>query len=186
MKEWPTEGIFAAEGGIHFCECCLQLHNTGLGFCADCLAEGDVLGCAMMLAPCSDSQQQQVGGQCSQTCKGSLLGWPSLPFGASPFSGPMSLDCAWSPTLTTHSPTCPSPKPKCGPIREYEHLNSRDMARLFSQCLHLTDEETEAWRVASPGASNSGVSPRFKWIKETNTGSWEEAVVTEERLPQPQ
>ncbi|NP_001193376.1 polypeptide N-acetylgalactosaminyltransferase 15 precursor [Sus scrofa] len=36
-----------------------KLHNTGLGFCADCLAEGDVLGCAMMLAPCSDSQPQQ-------------------------------------------------------------------------------------------------------------------------------
>eukprot|EP00069_Balaena_mysticetus_P010944 bmy_20831T0 len=36
-----------------------KLHNTGLGFCADCQAEGDILGCAMMLAPCSDSQQQQ-------------------------------------------------------------------------------------------------------------------------------
>ncbi|KAF5921850.1 hypothetical protein HPG69_013024 [Diceros bicornis minor] len=35
------------------------LHNTGLGFCADCQAEGDILGCAMMLAPCSDSRQQQ-------------------------------------------------------------------------------------------------------------------------------
>lgn len=58
--------------------------------------------------------------------------------------------------------------------------------RLFSQCLHLTDEETEAWRVGSPGASNSGVSPGFKWIKEINMGSWAEAVVTEERLPQPQ
>lgn len=36
-----------------------KLHNTGLGFCADCPAEGDILGCAMMLAPCSDSRQQQ-------------------------------------------------------------------------------------------------------------------------------
>lgn len=36
-----------------------KLHNTGLGFCADCQAEGDILGCAMMLAPCSDSRQQQ-------------------------------------------------------------------------------------------------------------------------------
>ncbi|XP_066207061.1 polypeptide N-acetylgalactosaminyltransferase 15 [Saccopteryx leptura] len=36
-----------------------KLHNTGLGFCADCQAEGDLLGCAMMLAPCSDSRQQQ-------------------------------------------------------------------------------------------------------------------------------
>ncbi|XP_028017824.2 polypeptide N-acetylgalactosaminyltransferase 15 isoform X1 [Balaenoptera acutorostrata] len=36
-----------------------KLHNTGLGFCADCRAEGDILGCAVMLAPCSDSQQQQ-------------------------------------------------------------------------------------------------------------------------------
>ncbi|KAM5230990.1 polypeptide N-acetylgalactosaminyltransferase 15 isoform 2-T3 [Hipposideros larvatus] len=36
-----------------------KLHNTGLGFCADCQAEGDILGCAMTLAPCSDSRQQQ-------------------------------------------------------------------------------------------------------------------------------
>ncbi|XP_006770239.1 PREDICTED: polypeptide N-acetylgalactosaminyltransferase 15 isoform X1 [Myotis davidii] len=36
-----------------------KLHNTGLGFCADCQAEGDLLGCAMMLAPCSDSRWQQ-------------------------------------------------------------------------------------------------------------------------------
>ncbi|XP_039692988.1 polypeptide N-acetylgalactosaminyltransferase 15 isoform X1 [Pteropus medius] len=36
-----------------------KLHNTGLGFCADCQAEGDILGCTMMLAPCSDGRQQQ-------------------------------------------------------------------------------------------------------------------------------
>ncbi|XP_010996353.1 polypeptide N-acetylgalactosaminyltransferase 15 [Camelus dromedarius] len=36
-----------------------KLHNTGLGFCADCQAEGDLLGSAVMLAPCRDSQQQQ-------------------------------------------------------------------------------------------------------------------------------
>lgn len=36
-----------------------KLHNTGLGFCADCQAEGDLLGCAMMLAPCVDSRRQQ-------------------------------------------------------------------------------------------------------------------------------
>ncbi|XP_054339135.1 polypeptide N-acetylgalactosaminyltransferase 15 isoform X3 [Pongo pygmaeus] len=36
-----------------------KLHNTGLGLCADCQAEGDILGCPMMLAPCSDSRQQQ-------------------------------------------------------------------------------------------------------------------------------
>ncbi|KAM5315203.1 polypeptide N-acetylgalactosaminyltransferase 15 isoform 2-T2 [Glossophaga mutica] len=36
-----------------------KLHNTGLGFCADCQAEGDLLGCALMLAPCSNSRQQQ-------------------------------------------------------------------------------------------------------------------------------
>ncbi|XP_040819226.1 polypeptide N-acetylgalactosaminyltransferase 15 [Ochotona curzoniae] len=35
-----------------------KLHNTGLGFCADCLAEGDIMGCPMVLAPCSDSRQQ--------------------------------------------------------------------------------------------------------------------------------
>ncbi|KAL0593207.1 Polypeptide N-acetylgalactosaminyltransferase 15, partial [Plecturocebus cupreus] len=46
--------------GIHFCVGVhFQLHNTGLGFCADCQAEGDILGCPMMLAPCSDSRQQQ-------------------------------------------------------------------------------------------------------------------------------
>nr|KAF6474187.1 polypeptide N-acetylgalactosaminyltransferase 15 [Rousettus aegyptiacus] len=36
-----------------------KLHNIGLGFCADCQAEGDILGCTMMLAPCSDDRQQQ-------------------------------------------------------------------------------------------------------------------------------
>ncbi|XP_062970095.1 polypeptide N-acetylgalactosaminyltransferase 15 isoform X3 [Cynocephalus volans] len=36
-----------------------KLHNTGLGFCADCQAERDILGCPIMLAPCSDSRQQQ-------------------------------------------------------------------------------------------------------------------------------
>ncbi|KAM5279577.1 polypeptide N-acetylgalactosaminyltransferase 15 [Ctenodactylus gundi] len=36
-----------------------KLRNTGLGFCVDCQAEGDILGCPMMLAPCSDSQKQQ-------------------------------------------------------------------------------------------------------------------------------
>ncbi|KAF4020730.1 hypothetical protein G4228_012421 [Cervus hanglu yarkandensis] len=36
-----------------------KLHNTGLGFCADCAAEGAAPGCAVVLAPCSDAQQQQ-------------------------------------------------------------------------------------------------------------------------------
>lgn len=36
-----------------------KLHNTGLGFCADCQAEGDILGCPMTLAPCSNNRQQQ-------------------------------------------------------------------------------------------------------------------------------
>ncbi|XP_005317303.2 polypeptide N-acetylgalactosaminyltransferase 15 isoform X1 [Ictidomys tridecemlineatus] len=36
-----------------------KLHNTGFGFCADCQTEGDILGCPMRLAPCSDSRQQQ-------------------------------------------------------------------------------------------------------------------------------
>ncbi|XP_007934859.1 polypeptide N-acetylgalactosaminyltransferase 15 [Orycteropus afer afer] len=36
-----------------------KLHNTGLGFCADCKAEGDILGCPMTLVPCNDSRQQQ-------------------------------------------------------------------------------------------------------------------------------
>nr|XP_004661378.2 polypeptide N-acetylgalactosaminyltransferase 15 [Jaculus jaculus] len=36
-----------------------KLHNTGLGFCADCQVEGDILGCPVILAPCSDSRQQQ-------------------------------------------------------------------------------------------------------------------------------
>ncbi|XP_077928166.1 polypeptide N-acetylgalactosaminyltransferase 15 isoform X2 [Halichoerus grypus] len=36
-----------------------KLHNSGLGFCVDCQAEGDILGCAMMLALCSDSRPQQ-------------------------------------------------------------------------------------------------------------------------------
>ncbi|XP_005077768.1 polypeptide N-acetylgalactosaminyltransferase 15 isoform X2 [Mesocricetus auratus] len=36
-----------------------KLHNTGLGFCADCQAEEHTLGCPMTLAPCSNSRQQQ-------------------------------------------------------------------------------------------------------------------------------
>lgn len=36
-----------------------KLHNTGLGFCVDCQAEGDILGCPMTLAPCSSNRQQQ-------------------------------------------------------------------------------------------------------------------------------
>ncbi|XP_049726762.1 polypeptide N-acetylgalactosaminyltransferase 15 isoform X2 [Elephas maximus indicus] len=36
-----------------------KLHNTGLGFCADCQAEGDTLGCPMMLFPCNDNRKQQ-------------------------------------------------------------------------------------------------------------------------------
>ncbi|XP_076986168.1 polypeptide N-acetylgalactosaminyltransferase 15 [Tamandua tetradactyla] len=36
-----------------------KLHNTGLGFCVDCQAEGNTLGCPMTLAPCRDGRQQQ-------------------------------------------------------------------------------------------------------------------------------
>lgn len=36
-----------------------KLHNSGLGFCADCQAEKDILGCPLMLAPCNDSRKQQ-------------------------------------------------------------------------------------------------------------------------------
>ncbi|XP_075844910.1 polypeptide N-acetylgalactosaminyltransferase 15 [Microtus pennsylvanicus] len=36
-----------------------KLHNTGLGFCADCQAESDIPGCPMTLAPCSNDRQQQ-------------------------------------------------------------------------------------------------------------------------------
>ncbi|XP_049994045.1 polypeptide N-acetylgalactosaminyltransferase 15 isoform X2 [Alexandromys fortis] len=36
-----------------------KLHNTGLGFCADCQAENDIPGCPMTLAPCSNNRQQQ-------------------------------------------------------------------------------------------------------------------------------
>ncbi|KAM9601499.1 polypeptide N-acetylgalactosaminyltransferase 15 [Trichechus inunguis] len=36
-----------------------KLHNTGLDFCADCQAEGDILGCPMTLFPCNDNRKQQ-------------------------------------------------------------------------------------------------------------------------------
>uniref|UniRef100_A0A8C6MUR8 Polypeptide N-acetylgalactosaminyltransferase 15 n=1 Tax=Mus spicilegus TaxID=10103 RepID=A0A8C6MUR8_MUSSI len=36
-----------------------KLHNTGFGLCADCQADGDILGCPMTLAPCSNNRQQQ-------------------------------------------------------------------------------------------------------------------------------
>lgn len=53
-------------GQIHiFVDVHFQLHNTGLGFCADCQADGDILGCPMTLAPCSNNRQQQVGDDAS-------------------------------------------------------------------------------------------------------------------------
>uniref|UniRef100_A0A4W2E3K4 Polypeptide N-acetylgalactosaminyltransferase n=1 Tax=Bos indicus x Bos taurus TaxID=30522 RepID=A0A4W2E3K4_BOBOX len=36
-----------------------KLHNTGLGFCADCAGQEAAPGCAMMLAPCRDGEPQQ-------------------------------------------------------------------------------------------------------------------------------
>lgn len=36
-----------------------KLHNTGLGFCVDCQADGALPGCALMLAPCNDSRRPQ-------------------------------------------------------------------------------------------------------------------------------
>ncbi|XP_048211874.1 polypeptide N-acetylgalactosaminyltransferase 15 isoform X2 [Perognathus longimembris pacificus] len=37
-----------------------KLRNKEHGFCADCQAEGDPLGCPVVLAPCSDRRQQQL------------------------------------------------------------------------------------------------------------------------------
>ncbi|KAI5200460.1 polypeptide N-acetylgalactosaminyltransferase 15 [Manis pentadactyla] len=48
--------LYPSEGRPRFSG---KLHNTGLGLCADCQAAGDILGCAVTLAPCNDSQQQQ-------------------------------------------------------------------------------------------------------------------------------
>ncbi|KAM8922166.1 polypeptide N-acetylgalactosaminyltransferase 15 [Lycaon pictus] len=60
MFHWFLANIYPE---LYPSECRLRfsgkLHNTGLGLCADCQAEGDIPGCAMMLAPCSDSRQQQ-------------------------------------------------------------------------------------------------------------------------------
>ncbi|XP_055985267.1 polypeptide N-acetylgalactosaminyltransferase 15 [Sorex fumeus] len=36
-----------------------KLHNTGLGFCADCQADGALPGCGLTLASCSDSRKSQ-------------------------------------------------------------------------------------------------------------------------------
>lgn len=36
-----------------------KLHNTGLGFCADCQADGVLPGCALTLVPCSDGKRSQ-------------------------------------------------------------------------------------------------------------------------------
>lgn len=89
--------------GTHF-----QLHNTGLGFCADCQADGDIPGCPMTLAPCSNNRQQQVGDdtprddfQSRKTSGWCLLGCPSVPFKVAPLCGPMSLDRPWFLTERT-------------------------------------------------------------------------------------
>ncbi|EDL88935.1 UDP-N-acetyl-alpha-D-galactosamine:polypeptide N-acetylgalactosaminyltransferase-like 2 (predicted), isoform CRA_b, partial [Rattus norvegicus] len=50
----PSGGQIHIYVNVHF-----QLHSTGLGLCADCRAEGDLLGCPMTLAPCSNNRQQQ-------------------------------------------------------------------------------------------------------------------------------
>lgn len=106
------------EGGIHFCmDVHFQLHNIGLGFCADCQAEGDPLGCAMLLAPCSDSRRQQVGGQSSQ---GIDQGRPTSGLSQAPltslrgisFQWSISLDGSQSPTVMTQ-PSPAHPAPSC-------------------------------------------------------------------------
>lgn len=134
-------------------ECHFQLHNIGLGFCADCQEEGDILGCTMMLAPCSDDRQQQVGGQSSQNngqgrpASGFSMNAPQFFWGHLLLVVPYPLMAYSFPTVMTHSSpvhSAPRCKHRHRPSSEYEHLSSREMERLFSQCLHMTDEETEA------------------------------------------
>ncbi|XP_041518173.1 polypeptide N-acetylgalactosaminyltransferase 15 isoform X2 [Microtus oregoni] len=50
--------LMSPHGGENL-EMSFKLHNTGLGFCADCQAESDIPGCPMTLAPCSNNRQQQ-------------------------------------------------------------------------------------------------------------------------------
>lgn len=50
-----------------------------------------------------------------------------------------------------------APSPDVEPS-ENQPLSSRKRVRLFSQCIQLTDKETQAWRAASPGATKAGVS----------------------------
>lgn len=112
----PDGGCLYVEGGVHFCMgVYFQLHNTGLGFCADCPAEGDIVGCAMMLAPCNDSRQQQVGGQSSQGTgqgkPGSGLSWdaPHFPLGHLLLVGPHPLMDHSPIVMTHHTPAHPDP-----------------------------------------------------------------------------
>ncbi|XP_046308953.1 polypeptide N-acetylgalactosaminyltransferase 15 isoform X1 [Marmota monax] len=66
-----------------------KLHNIGFGFCADCQTEGDILGCPMRLAPCSDSQQQQ------SLLPAVLTTIPSVP---APGAHQQERDPRWQPT----------------------------------------------------------------------------------------
>ncbi|KAG8516211.1 Polypeptide N-acetylgalactosaminyltransferase 15 [Galemys pyrenaicus] len=57
---YPSERRPRVEVGTHSCvPLHFQLRNTGLGFCADCQADGGPRGGAVVLAPCSDSRWQQ-------------------------------------------------------------------------------------------------------------------------------
>ncbi|KAL1788252.1 polypeptide N-acetylgalactosaminyltransferase 15 [Sigmodon hispidus] len=55
-KLYPSEHRPRFSGKIH-----IFVDATGLGFCADCHAKGDILGCHMTLAPCSNNWKQQDG-----------------------------------------------------------------------------------------------------------------------------
>lgn len=119
------------EGRIHFrMDVHFQLHNTGLGFCADCQAEGDLLGCAMMLAPCSDSRRQQVSGQSSQ---GSDQGRPISGLSQGPLTSLWGISFQWSISLDgSQSPTVMTQPSPAYPTRSCKHRHgpSSENARI--------------------------------------------------------
>lgn len=167
----PDRGCLYVEGGVHFCTgVYFQLHNIGLGFCADCPAEGDILGCAMMLAPCSDSRQQQVGGQSSQGTgqgkPGSGLSWdaPHFPLGHLLLVGPHPF-MDHSPIVMTQLQA-----QTWTTVRQYQHLSLRELEKLFSQCFYLTDEETEGKEWPTQGQQTQ-MSLVFRHIKGMSTVS---------------
>lgn len=135
---------------------------------------------AVMLAPGQDGEPQAGGWPCPRPpgrfCR-------MLPFPWGPLLGPASPVCAWGPHSCDPPPTCPEPLASMEPSENQPE--SRKRVRLFSQCIQLTDKETQAWRAASPGAYSRQASPEPLWVRGSGHVRWAAATLLRSALPRP-